>query len=32
MNWTILKAESDYNKALERLDKIFDVEPNSIDF
>jgi HTH-type transcriptional regulator/antitoxin HigA len=32
MNWTILKTESDYTKALERLDKIFDVEPNSLDF
>lgn len=32
MNWTILKTESDYNKAIERLDAIFDVEPNSIDF
>ncbi|HET8829238.1 MAG TPA: helix-turn-helix domain-containing protein [Pelobium sp.] len=32
MNWTILKTESDYNKAIGRLDAIFDVEPNSIDF
>ena len=32
MNWTILKTESDYNRALERLDVIFDAEPNSLDF
>ncbi|WP_304064338.1 helix-turn-helix domain-containing protein [Pedobacter glucosidilyticus] len=32
MNWTILKTESDYNKALERLDIIFDAEPSSPDF
>jgi len=29
MNWTILKTESDYNNAIERLDAIFDAEPNS---
>jgi HTH-type transcriptional regulator/antitoxin HigA len=32
MNWTILKTESEYNKALERLDAIFDVKPNSLNF
>jgi len=27
--WTILKTKEEYNKALERLEEIFDVEPNS---
>ncbi|MET4081340.1 antitoxin component HigA of HigAB toxin-antitoxin module [Pedobacter sp. UYP30] len=26
--WNILKTEEDYNIAVERLDVIFDVEPN----
>ena len=27
--WTILKTEKDYNNAIERLDEIFDVAPDS---
>lgn len=27
--WTILKTEKDYNRAIERLDEIFDVDPGS---
>lgn len=30
--WNILKTDSDYNKAIERLDAIFDVEPGSESF
>lgn len=26
--WNILKSDDDYNNAVERLDTIFDVEPN----
>ncbi len=32
MNWTILKNEKEYQAALTRLDKIFDVPKNSIHF
>lgn len=30
--WTILKTESDYNDAIERLDEIFDVTPGDVHF
>lgn len=30
--WTILKTEEEYNKAIERLDEIFDVEPGDLLF
>ena len=29
MNFKIIKTEKEYDKALERLDKIFDAAPNS---
>ena len=30
--WTILKTESDYNNAMDRIDEIFDVTPSDKDF
>lgn len=30
--WTILKTEDNYNRAVERLDEIFDVDPSSVLF
>ncbi len=31
MNWTIIKNEKDYNKAIKRFEEIFDVAPGSKD-
>lgn len=32
MNWTILKTETEYSKAVDRLDVIFDTTPESPEF
>jgi HTH-type transcriptional regulator / antitoxin HigA len=31
MNWTIIKNEKDYNKAIKRFEEIFDATPDSSD-